>query len=152
MVLTHTSWYDFFLGLFTRGILGIDMHWVGKKELFRFPFGYFFRWMGGTPLDRAGGLNKVEAIAQIFEQKEVFRMAISPEGTRKKVTELKSGFYYIARQAGVPIIPISFDFKTRSVIFGEPFAPTGNYTQDLADLLPFFKGVQGKVRQNSFQV
>ena len=108
--------------------------------------------MGGTPLDRAGGLNKVEAIAQIFEQKEVFRMAISPEGTRKKVTELKSGFYYIARQAGVPIIPISFDFKTRSVIFGEPFAPTGNYTQDLADLLPFFKGVQGKVRQNSFQV
>ena len=152
MVLTHTSWYDFFLGLFTRGILGIDMHWVGKKELFRFPFGYFFRWMGGTPLDRAGGLNKVEAIAQIFEQKEVFRMAISPEGTRKKVTELKSGFYYIARQAGVPIIPISFDFKTRSVIFGEPFAPTGNYTQDLADLLPFFKGVQGKVPQNSFQV
>ena len=49
MVLTHTSWYDFFLGLFTRGILGIDMHWVGKKELFRFPFGYFFRCMGGTP-------------------------------------------------------------------------------------------------------
>ena len=152
MVLTHTSWYDFFLGLFTRGILGLDMHWVGKKELFRFPFGYFFRWMGGTPLDRTGGLNRVEAIAQIFEQKEVFRMAISPEGTRKKVTELKSGFYFIALQAGVPIIPLAFDFKTRSVIFGKPFVPTGNYNQDLAELLPFFIGVEGKVPQNSFQV
>ncbi len=152
MVLTHTSWYDFFLGLFTRGILGLDMHWVGKKELFRFPFGYFFRWMGGTPLDRTGGLNRVEAIAQIFEQKEVFRMAISPEGTRKKVTELKSGFYFIALQAGVPIIPLAFDFKTRSVIFGNPFVPTGDYTQDLAKLLPFFIGVEGKVPQNSFQV
>jgi 1-acyl-sn-glycerol-3-phosphate acyltransferase len=94
----------------------------------------------------------VEAIAQIFEQKEVFRMAISPEGTRKKVTELKSGFYFIALQAGVPIIPLAFDFKTRSVIFGNPFVPTGDYTQDLAKLLPFFIGVEGKVPQNSFQV
>ena len=75
MVLTHTSWHDFFLGLFTRGILQLDMHWVGKKELFRFPFGYYFRWMGGTPLDRSGGLNKVDAIAAIFKKKEVFRMA-----------------------------------------------------------------------------
>lgn len=79
-------------------------------------------------------------------------MAISPEGTRKKVTELKSGFYYIALKAGVPIIPIAFDFKTRSVIFGEPFEPTGNYTEDLAELLPFFKGVEGKIPQNSYQV
>ncbi len=152
MVLTHTSWHDFFIGLFIRGILKIDMHWVGKKELFRFPLGYYFRWMGGTPLDRTGGLNKVDSIAAIFGQKKIFRMAISPEGTRKKVTELKSGFYYIANKAGVPIIPVSFNFKTRSVTFGEPFYTTGNYTQDLAILLPFFKGVQGKVPENSFEV
>ncbi|MFY8213540.1 MAG: 1-acyl-sn-glycerol-3-phosphate acyltransferase [Flavobacterium sp.] len=152
MVLTHTSWHDFFLGLFTRGILQLDMHWVGKKELFRFPFGYYFRWMGGTPLDRSGGLNKVDAIAAIFKKKEVFRMAISPEGTRKKVSELKTGFYYIALKAQVPIVPVAFDFKTRSVSFGEPFQPTGNYSADLNHLLPFFKGVEGKVPENSFHV
>jgi 1-acyl-sn-glycerol-3-phosphate acyltransferase len=152
MVLTHTSWHDFFLGLFTRGILQVDMHWVGKIELFRFPFGYYFRWMGGTPLDRSGGLNKVDSIAAIFKKKDVFRMAISPEGTRKKVTELKTGFYFIALKAQVPIIPVAFDFKTRSVIFGQPFQPTGNYAHDLAQILPFFKGVQGKVPENSFQI
>lgn len=152
MVLTHTSWHDFFLGLFTRGILQLDMHWVGKKELFRFPFGYYFRWMGGTALDRSGGLNKVDAIAAIFKKKEVFRMAISPEGTRKKVSALKTGFYYIALKAQVPIVPVAFDFKTRSVSFGEPFQPTGNYDADLNHLLPFFKDVEGKVPENSFQV
>ena len=82
MVMPHTSWHDFYLGIFTRGVLGIEMNFVGKKELFRFPFGWFFRWMGGTALDRTGGLNKVDAIAAIFKQKEVFRMGISPEGTR----------------------------------------------------------------------
>ena len=63
IVLPHTSWHDFYLGLFSRGIIGLEMNWVGKKELFRFPFNYYFRWMGGAPLDRRGGLNKVDSIA-----------------------------------------------------------------------------------------
>jgi len=66
--------------------------------------------MGGEPLDRTGGLNRVEAIASIFKRKETFRLAILPEGTRKKVTELKSGFYFIAVMAEVPIIPVAFNF------------------------------------------
>ena len=63
MVMPHTSAHDFYLGIFTRGILGLEMNFVAKKELFRFPFGYYFRWMGGAPIDRTGSLNKVDAIA-----------------------------------------------------------------------------------------
>lgn len=152
MILHHTSWYDFFLGLFARGISGLDMHFVGKKELFRFPFGAYFRWMGGTPLDRSGGRNKVDAIVEIFRHKPVFRLGIAPEGTRKKVTELKSGFYYIALKAGVPIIPVAFDYSRKQISWGTPMMPTGAYEQDLKILLPHFKHARGKHPQFDFQI
>lgn len=151
MVMPHTSWHDFYIGLFTRGIIGLEMHYIAKKELFRFPFGWYFRWMGGSPLDRTGGLNKVDAIAEIFKKKAVFRMAISPEGTRQKVTELKTGFYYIAIKAEVPIIPVAFDFGRKEVKIGAPFYPTGNFENDLKILLPHFAGVKGKIAENGFE-
>src|SRR5690606_41912527 len=69
-------------------IFGLEMHYVAKKELFDSPFGWWFRWMGGAPLDRSGSLNTVDAIVRVFQSREVFRMAIAPEGTRKKVNEL----------------------------------------------------------------
>jgi 1-acyl-sn-glycerol-3-phosphate acyltransferase len=151
MVIPHTSWHDFYLGLFTRGITGLEMNFVGKKELFRFPFGWYFRWMGGAPLDRTGGLNKVDSIAAIFEEKDDFRMAISPEGTRKKVTELKTGFYYIALKAKVPIIPVAFNYGQKEVHIGQPFFPTGNIDEDLKVLMPHFENVKGKVPEKGFE-
>ena len=150
IVIPHTSWHDFYLGLFTRGIIGLDMHWVGKKELFGFPFGAYFRWMGGAPLDRSGGLNKVDSIAAIFEKREVFRMAISPEGTRSKVSELKTGFYYIAHKANVPIIPVAFDYGKKEVNIGAPFYTTGDYSADIAIILQHFKGVKGKILEKQY--
>jgi 1-acyl-sn-glycerol-3-phosphate acyltransferase len=152
MVMPHTSWQDFFVGLFARGIIGLEMHWVGKKELFRFPMGGFFRWMGGEPLDRSGGLNKVDSIAAIFKKRAVFRMAIAPEGTRKKVGGLKTGFYYIALKAGVPIVPVAFDFENQSVKVGDYFYPTGNTEADLSILLGHYIGVKGKIPENGFDV
>jgi 1-acyl-sn-glycerol-3-phosphate acyltransferase len=150
MVVPHTSWHDFYLGIFTRGIVNLEMNFIAKKELFRFPFGYYFRWMGGAPIDRVGSLNKVEAIAKIFEQHQEFRLAISPEGTRKKINELRSGFYYIALQANVPIIPVAFDFGKKEVNVGGVFFPTSNYDIDLQVLLNHFDGVEGKIPQNGF--
>ena len=150
MVIPHTSWHDFYLGIFTRGIIGLEMNFIGKKELFRFPLNYYFRWMGGEPLDRSGNLNKVEAIAKIFEKKDEFRLAIAPEGTRKKVSELKSGFYYIALKAGVPIIPVAFNFGKKSVQLGNPLNLSGNYENDLPILLEHFEGVIGKIPEYSF--
>ena len=152
IVVPHTSWHDFYLGIFVRGILGIEMNFVGKKELFVFPFSYYFKWMGGEPLDRKGGLNKVEAIASIFEKKEVFRLAIAPEGTRKKVTDWKTGFYYIAQKANVPIITVAFDFGKKQVAFGAPFYPTGTIEDDIMQLQKNYKGVLGKIPENSFDV
>ena len=152
MVMPHTSWHDFYLGIFTRGITELEMNYVAKKELFDSFFGFYFRYMGGEPLDRTGGLNKVDAIAAIFQKRKTFRLAVLPEGTRKKVTELKTGFYYIAIKAHVPIIPVAFDFGKKTVNIGKPFYPTGNLDLDLKVLEKHFIGVQGKIPQNGFQV
>ncbi|AWI26910.1 1-acyl-sn-glycerol-3-phosphate acyltransferase [Flavobacterium pallidum] len=150
MIVPHTSWMDFFIGLFARGIIGLEMHWVGKKELFQFPLNGYFRWMGGAPLDRSGGRNTVDAVAGLFAERKVFRMAIAPEGTRKAVITLKSGFYYIALKADVPIIPIAFDYGRKEVALGKPFYPTGNEDADVAILLRHFEGVTGKFPENGF--
>lgn len=152
MIMPHTSAHDFYLGIFTRGITGLDMNWVGKKELFRFPFGYYFRYMGGEPLDRTGGLNKVDSIAAIFERRETFRLAVAPEGTRKKVYELKTGFYYIALKANVPIIPVTFNFGKKEVSLGAPLMPTGNVEKDIEILKKHFIGVEGKNPEYGFKV
>ncbi|BDB53338.1 1-acyl-sn-glycerol-3-phosphate acyltransferase [Flavobacterium ammonificans] len=153
MVLPHTSAHDFYLGIFTRGIVGLEMNFVAKKELFRFPFfGAYFKYMGGAPLDRSGGLNKVDSIAAIFDTKETFRLAVAPEGTRNYVSELKTGFYYIALKANVPILPVAFDFGNKEVKLGLPFQPTGNYEADLAFLKNHFIGVKGKVPSKGFYV
>ena len=152
MVMPHTSNHDFYLGIFTRGISGLEMNWVGKKELFKFPFGYYFRNVGGEPLDRSGGLNKVDSIAAIFERKEVFRLAVAPEGTRKKVKELKTGFYYIALKANVPIIPVAFDWGKKTVKLGKAFFPSGDYENDLQIFRQFYEEVLGKIPENGFQI
>ena len=134
---THLDVYkrqDFYLGLFTRGITEVPMHFVGKKELFKFPFGWYFKWMGGKPLDRTGGLNKVDAIAKTFGDYDELRLAIAPEGTRKLVSELKTGFYYIALKANVPILPVAFDFGKKEVSIGKSFFPTGTVSYTHLDV------------------
>lgn len=146
----HTSWWDFFLGIFSRGILNLEINYVAKNELFVFPFNYFFTWTGGSSLNRQKNENKVDSISKIFNEKEVFRLAISPEGTRKKVTEWKTGFYYIALKANVPIIPVAFDYGKKEVVYHEPFYPTGDIDSDLKFLKAYYKGVIGKVPEYSF--
>lgn len=152
IVIPHTSWHDFYIGLLSRGIINLEINWVGKKELFRFPLNIYFRWMGGEPLDRAGGLNKVDSIAAIFEKKPTFRLAIAPEGTRKKVDELKTGFYYIALKANVPIIPVAFDYAKKEVNIGLPFYPTGNIKEDLTIISRHFMQVDGKIPHYSYRI
>jgi 1-acyl-sn-glycerol-3-phosphate acyltransferase len=152
MVMPHTSWHDFYVAIICRGAIGIDINWVGKKELFRFPFGFFFKYLGGAPLDRTGGLNKVDSIAALFDKREIFRLGLSPEGTRKKVEQLKTGFYYIACKAQVPIITVSLDFGKKTVTFGKPFYPTNNIESDLIILNKHFVGAIGKVPEKGFEV
>jgi len=149
IVVPHTSWHDFYIGVFTRKILKVEINFIAKKELFMWPMGYYFRWMGGAALDRTPGQNKVEAIAEIFQKKEEFRLAMAPEGTRKKVLKWKTGFYYIAIAANVPIIPVSFDYATKTVAINNAFYPTGDIDADTVKLRTFFEGIVGKNKEGS---
>lgn len=144
IVAPHTSWWDFSLGVLIRNILGIEVNFVGKKELFKPPFGWYFRWMGGAPVDRVSKEKKVAAIASIFKTKKVFRLALSPEGTRKKAERWRTGFYYIAEEANVPIIMVAFDYGKKVIKFSEPFYTTGDIEKDLPKIKSFYEGVQGK--------
>jgi len=151
IVVPHTSWHDFYLGVLVRRALGLQINYVGKKELFRPTFGWFFKWTGGAPLDRTSGQHKVSAIAGLFHENEEFRLALAPEGTRKKVTEWKTGFYYIAKEAGVPIVMVAFDFGKKEVKIAVPFYPTEDKDADFKFMYAFYKGVVGKVPEFSFE-
>ncbi|MEO0901390.1 MAG: lysophospholipid acyltransferase family protein, partial [Bacteroidota bacterium] len=149
-VVPHTHWMDFFLGLVVRSILGKEINYIGKKSLFKPPFGWFFRWTGGAPIDRSKTSNTVDSVAAIFETRDVFRFALAPEGTRKKVTELKTGFYHIAKKANVPIVLVAFDFGKKQVKFSDALYPTNDMEADFQQIKAFFKGVKGKVPEYSF--
>jgi len=145
----HTSWADFYISLLLRKVTHLNTNFIGKKELFTWPFGYYFRAVGGKALDRTSGQNKVESIAKFFEGEDEFRLALSPEGTRKKVDKWKTGFYYIAKKANVPIIMYTFDFKNKQNKISEPFYPTDNVEADFKFMKSFCKGVEGKVKAYS---
>ncbi|MEM9142808.1 MAG: 1-acyl-sn-glycerol-3-phosphate acyltransferase [Bacteroidota bacterium] len=150
VVVPHTSWVDFFLGLLIRRVVGQEIHFIAKKSLFKPPLGWYFRWMGGTPVDRSTNNDTVSAIVQLFRERKVFRLALSPEGTRKKVTQWKTGFYYIAKKAEVPVALVAFDYGQKQVKFSTPMVPTEDKEADFAQYYAFFKGVKGKVPKYSF--
>jgi 1-acyl-sn-glycerol-3-phosphate acyltransferase len=144
-VVPHTHWMDFFVGLMIRELIGVQINFIGKKSLFEGPLGWFFVKAGGAPVDRSKRSDTVEAIADLFREREEFRLALAPEGTRKKVDTWKTGFYYIAVAAEVPIILVAFDYGTKTVRFSEPMYPSGDYEKDSIAYREFFKGVVGKV-------
>ncbi len=145
IVVPHTSWHDFYIGAFVRKTLDIDINFIAKKELFRPPFGWYFRWMGGAPVDRKSNKNMVQQVSEMFNKRDEFRLALAPEGTRKKVEHWRSGFYHMAHNAGVPIVCVAFDYKTKTVKIGTPFKTTGNYEIDYPILKSFYKNIMGKI-------
>ena len=145
----HTSWHDFYIGVLLRKIVNIKVNFIGKKELFTWPLGYYFRAIGGRPIDRTSGQNKVDEIAKLFEKEGEFRLALAPEGTRKKVDKWKTGFYFIAKTAKVPIIMFSLDFKNKQNKISEPFYPTDNMEEDFDFMKSFYDGVEGMVKEYS---
>ena len=144
IVAPHTSNWDFMIGLCARSILRFQAKFLGKKELFRFPFGILFRWLGGVPVDRTRHANLVDAVAALFNQHEKFILAIAPEGTRKYVAQWKSGFYFIAVKAKVPIVMTAFDYAKKTIFIREPFYPTGNLTDDMKIIIGFYRDKKGK--------
>ncbi|MET7030190.1 1-acyl-sn-glycerol-3-phosphate acyltransferase [Sediminicola luteus] len=150
IVVPHTSWVDFFLGLLIRKVWNQEINYIGKKSLFDSPFGWFFKWTGGAPIDRSKSSDTVKATAKVFESRDVFRLTLAPEGTRKKVTEWKTGFYYIAKEAKVPIVMVAFDFGKKQIKVSQPHFPSGDLEKDLKVYKDFYKGVIGKVPEYSY--
>ena len=151
IVVPHTSWLDFPLGLLARRVINKKFHYVGKKSLFRAPYGWYFRWLGGAPVDRSKSSDMVSAIAKVFDEHEEFRFALAPEGTRKKVANWKTGFYYIAHKAGIPIVMVAFDYGKKEIKISQPITTSGNYDQDWPVFREFFRGVKGRVKEYSFE-
>lgn len=141
----HTANMDFFLGIMARSVLGItSTKFIGKSQLFRWPYGFIFRAMGGQPVERSRDNNLVEAVAEMFKKRDRFSIAIAPEGTRSKVKRLKTGFYYIARKAKIPIYPVGFDFSTKTVHINKPLVPSMDIERDFRLLFEFFSNIEGK--------
>ncbi len=146
----HTSNWDFPVGLLVRKALDIDVVYLGKASLFKPPFGFLFYWLGGYPVDRSKSNNFVEAVVEMYNQRESFAIVIAPEGTRNKVDRLKTGFYYIALQAKLPIILVSFDWGKGRIHFSEPFYPSGNKDDDFDYLKTHFRDTRGKIPENGW--
>lgn len=144
----HTHWQDFFLGLAMKLSENMPANFIGKESLFKPPIGFILRALGGTPIDRSKSENRVDAIINIFNTREQFVLALSPEGTRKKVDTWKTGFYHIAKGAHVPIVMMTFDFGNKQVKISEPFYLSDNMENDLNYIYNFYKGVKGKIPEN----
>lgn len=143
IVVPHTSWLDFPLGLLIKWSQDLDTNYIGKDSLFKPPFGFIFKWLGGTPVDRTKNANLVDAIVDEFNKREKFSLALSPEGTRKKVEKWKTGFYYIAKGANIPIIMLSLDYENRILKVAEPYYLTDDMEDDYKHFEQFFKDTKG---------
>ncbi len=134
IVAPHTSNWDFVVGLFAKLALGLRARFIAKHTLFRGPFGAFLRWLGGMPVNRKAPGGIVESAIEAMRAADKLYLVLTPEGTRAKMPAWRSGFYRIAHGAGVPILPVAFDYRRRRVAFQPLFEPTGDYEVDLPKL------------------
>jgi 1-acyl-sn-glycerol-3-phosphate acyltransferase len=143
IVCPHASWVDFPVGLGARSLLRKKIYFWGKQELFKGPFGWLFKMLGGYPVDRSKNTNLVSAIVDIYQAKNSFHAVLAPEGTRKDVQELRTGFYYIAVQAEIPIIMVGFDYVNKIIKVNDPFYPSGDFEIDKKVIAIFFQSIPG---------
>jgi len=140
----HTSSWDFPFTLATGSVLRLKICWMGKDTLFKKPFGVIMQWLGGVPIDRDARHGVVDQVVELFNTSKKLVMVMSPEGTRKKREYWKSGFYWIAQQAQIPILCGYLDFSLKEAGVGLCFVPTGNVKSDMDRIRDFYKGIQGK--------
>ena len=141
----HTDYRDFFYGLAGMKIEGLNIKYLAKKELFKFPFGFVFASTGGIPVDRSKSANIVDQVVEIFNKESNFLFALSPEATRGSVKKWKSGFYHIAMGANVPIVPAYLDYNKKHFGFGPALFPTGDTTKDLSFFKDFYRNKTAKI-------
>ena len=147
-VIPHTHWNDFFMGIIIRNVIDEKINFVGKKEIFGPLTGWFFKIMGGTSVKRNSKSNTVNSIADIFKRKRVFRLALAPEGTRKKVDKWKTGFYFIALNANIPVCLFKMDYVTKEIGFFNSINFKGDFKKEMKFIEDQYKNHQGKILAN----
>lgn len=151
-VAPHTSNWDFIIGKLFYTSIGCNAGFLMKKEWFFFPFNILFRSMRGVPVDRSRRTSVTEQVAQMFNSHERFQIAITPEGTRKRVDDWKKGFYFIALNANVPILIAYFDYKEKVVGSLGVFYPTGDVEKDIRFIREQYRGITACHPENFVQV
>ncbi len=140
----HTSNWDFPVFMAVVGVLKVRVRFLGKHTLFRGPFGWLFYWLGGIPVEReTGAADVVTKAAEAFRTRDRLILGLAPEGTRSRVEKWKTGFYRIALEAGVPIVLVFLDARTRELGIGPTFHPTGDREADMAHIRAFYADKQG---------
>jgi 1-acyl-sn-glycerol-3-phosphate acyltransferase len=145
----HTSNWDFPVGLMAKWMLGIHFRFIGKHTLFAGPFGPMFTRWGGIPVDRRESTGNIARLAERFAAETDFRLAIAPEGTRRRTEHWKSGFYHLARAAGVPVALAFIDYARREVGVGAHLDLTGDVDADMARIAAFYADKVGRRPENA---
>ena len=145
----HTSNWDFILAMLAIFGLNIKVRWLGKHSIFKPGFKKFFEWLGGIPVYRDNPTSLIENVVNIVKKERSIVIAMTPEGTRKKVKRWKTGFLRIAKQTHSKILLISIDAPTKSIEIGKIFNPTGNSDEDLAYIQKYYSTFRGINPQKS---
>ena len=140
----HTSNWDFPLMLLFGAAFDIKVRWMGKHSLFWPPLGWFLRATGGMPIERGGSNNIVKTMVEAFAGHPELVLAVPTEGTRARAEYWKSGFYHIAREAKLPIVPSFLDFGRKRGGFGPALQLSGNMSTDMQYFRDFYAPMQGK--------
>lgn len=141
----HSSNWDGLWGFAAKLGMGVKLSILGKDSLLRIPLlGALLRWQGVIPVDRSASHGVVEQAAEAIRNAERMWYAIAPEGTRKWVDRWKPGFWHIARKAGVPVIPVYFDYASKTIGVGPPFEPGADMHADIARIQRWYKPYRGR--------
>jgi len=140
----HTSNWDFPLGILGMLAMGLRFCWVGKHTIFRGPIGLMLKSIGGIPVDRRIRSSFIKQMVELFNTKENFILTIMPEGTRSKTLYWKTGFYYIALDATVPIALGYIDYREKKIGVGYSIFPSGNIEKDIVIIRKFYEGKTGR--------
>ncbi len=141
VVAPHTSAWDFIYGAGAKVLFGLDAVYLAKKELFRWPIRKLLTSLGGIPVDRSRSQGVTATIIEYLRNHDPARVVFPPEGTRQPTRKWKTGFYFAALGAGVPIALAYLDFKRKEAGFGPVFMPCGDRRKDFLTIRNFYKDI-----------
>lgn len=130
----HRSNWDFVLAMLGMLAVGVRFSFLMKKEAFFWPFKGLFLSLGGIPVDRSASEDIVPQLVDWYRSHEKLWVAITPEGTRSDVKKLKTGFLRLARDAGVPVLLVSWDYPNKLILIDKVWPTTGDVEKDAADI------------------